>query len=124
MSEGWRELAALEVEEADDGRARVRMRAGSSHLNAAGNVHGGAIATLMDAAMGSAVYSTATTDEPTIATIEMTVTYLEPGQTGELVADARVIKRGRRVTIVEAEAHQDGEMVAHAISTFTSPDPR
>jgi uncharacterized protein (TIGR00369 family) len=121
---GWRELSGIEVDEASDGRATVRMMAGPRHLNPAGSVHGGAIATLMDSAMGSAVYSTAQTDDATTATIEMKVTYLEPAKEGEIVAKARVIKRGRRVTISEAEATQNGDMVAHAISTFTSPDPR
>jgi len=98
------------------------MVAGPQHLNSAGTVHGGAIATLMDSAMGSAVFSTAASDDASTATIEMKVTYLEPAQEGEIVARARVIKKGRRVTISEAEATQNGDMVAHAISTFTSPD--
>ena len=124
MDAGWRESAGIEVNEVSDGRATVRMVAAQRHLNPAGTVHGGAIATLMDSAMGSAVYSTAQTEDASTATIEMKVTYLEPAHEGEIVAEARVIKRGRRVTISEAEATQDGEMVAHAISTFTSPEPR
>ncbi len=123
MATGWTEVAGLEVEEAADGQATVRMRAGPQHLNQGGSVHGGALATLMDTAMGGAVYSTAEPgdDATRTATIEMKVTYLEPAQPGEVVARAHVIKRGKRVTIVEAEATQGDDMVAHAISTFTSP---
>jgi acyl-coenzyme A thioesterase PaaI-like protein len=50
----------------------------------------------------------------------MKVTYLEPARPGTLVVDALVRKRGRRITIVEAEVTQDDELVAHAIGTFTS----
>ena len=41
---------------------------------------------------------------------------------GTLVVDAQVRKRGRRITIVEAEVSQEGELVAHGIGTFTSAD--
>jgi acyl-coenzyme A thioesterase PaaI-like protein len=36
------------------------------------------------------------------------------------VAEARVRKHGRRVSIVEAEVTQDDELIAHAISTFAN----
>jgi uncharacterized protein (TIGR00369 family) len=84
-------------------------------------VHGGAIATLIDVAMGRAFGSGLARDE-TPVTIEMKVNYLEPGRPGELVATARVLRRGRRFTVVHAEVVQvdDGETLAEAIGTFTS----
>jgi two-component system CitB family sensor kinase len=109
---GW-----IEVDDAEDGRSRIRLEAGDRHLNPAGTVHGGAIATLVDTAMGAAVK---TTGDGSTATVEMKVTYLEPARPGTLVVDAQVRKRGRRITIVEAEVTQDDELVAHAIGTFTS----
>jgi uncharacterized protein (TIGR00369 family) len=115
---GLGELLGLEVEETDgDGSAVVRLDAGERHLNRHGTVHGGAIATLVDTAMGAAV-AAAGSEAP--VTIEMKVSYLEPGAPGELVAEATVRKRGRRVTIVEAEVTQDGDLVAHATATFAS----
>lgn len=102
-----------------DGRALVEavLDAGPRHLNGHGTVHGGALATLVDSAMGAAV-ADAGSDAP--VTIEMKVTYLEPAQPGRVTARATVRKRGRRVTIVEAEVEQDRELVAHAIATFAS----
>ena len=108
----------LEPERLDDGVARVRLVASDRHLNAHGTVHGGVIASLVDVAMGTAVVAADAEAHP--VTIEMKVTYLEPGMPGELVAVAKVRKHGRRVSIVEAEVMQEGELIAHAISTFTS----
>jgi uncharacterized protein (TIGR00369 family) len=111
------ELVGLRTLEMEDGVARVVLDAGPQHLNPHGTVHGGAIATLADTAMGSAVV--AADDEASPATIEMKVTYIEPGRPGEILATARVRKKGRHISIVEAEITQEGELIAHAISTFT-----
>lgn len=114
-------LLAIADRAVDDDRAEVTMRAGEDHLNPAGAVHGGAIATLIDVAMGRAFGSGLARDE-TPVTIEMKVNYLEPGRPGELVATARVLRRGRRFTVVHAEVVQvdDGETLAEGIGTFTS----
>lgn len=118
---GFNDLLDLIQEEVADGRATVRMVAGERHLNPAGTVHGGAIATLVDVAMGRAMASLIADDERPV-TIEMKVNYLEPGHPGELVAEARVSRRGRLFTVVHAEVSQnDGEeTVAEAMGTFTS----
>ena len=106
----------------DEGRAEVVMEAGDGHLNPGGVVHGGAIATLIDVAMGRAFGSLIDNGESPV-TIEMKVNYLEPGRVGQLVATAEVLRRGRLVTVVHAEVVQadDGETLAEAMGTFTSP---
>ena len=71
------------VEQADDGTARLAFEATDEHLNPAGTVHGGVLATLVDTAMGTAVRST-TGDEDVPATSQLTVTYLRPGKPGRL----------------------------------------
>ena len=117
MDTGFRELVGLEVTDHGDGEATVMLTADERHLNPYGTVHGGAIATLVDVAMGGAV-AAAGADAP--VTIEMKVTYLEPGRPGEIRAEAKVRKRGKRITIVEAEVTQDEDLVALALATFTS----
>ncbi|HMO00765.1 MAG TPA: PaaI family thioesterase [Miltoncostaeaceae bacterium] len=104
-----------------EGRAEVVMEAGDEHLNPAGTVHGGAIATLVDVAMGRAVGSMIDEGERPV-TIEMKLNYLEPGRPGALVAVAEVRRRGRLFTVVQAEVVQveDGETLAEAMGTFTS----
>jgi len=105
----------------DEGRAEVVMEAGDEHLNPAGTVHGGAIAALVDVAMGRAVGSMIDDDERPV-TIEMKLNYMEPGRSGELLAVAEVRRRGRRFTVVQADVVQveDGEILAEAMGTFTS----
>ncbi|WP_100500457.1 PaaI family thioesterase [Geodermatophilus chilensis] len=105
------------VEDADDGGARIAFEVGDEHLNPAGTLHGGVVATLVDSAMGSAVRTT-TEDGEVPATSQLTVTYLRPGKPGALVVTGRVRTRGRHLTICEADVEQDGEAVAHAVATF------
>lgn len=119
--EGFGAAVGLEERDAGDGRAEVSLRAGARHLNPGGVVHGGAIATLVDVAMGRAVASLIADDERPV-TIEMKVNFLEPGRPGLLVATAEVRRRGRLFTVVQAGVVQaeDDETVAEAIGTFTS----
>jgi uncharacterized protein (TIGR00369 family) len=118
-SGGFRDFVGMSLQREADGLAEVRLTAEEHHLNQHGTVHGGVIASLADVAMGAAVATTTANERP--VTIEMKVTYLEPAQLGVLVATAQLRKRGRRITVVEAEVAQDGgETVAHAIGTFTT----
>ena len=113
---GFREHVALQVEPLDDGTSRVVLDAAEEHLNPAGSVHGGVLATMIDVAMGTAV---TTTGGESPVTVSLSVTYLEPGRPGRLSATARVRKRGRRLMVVEAEVVQDDDVVADALATFS-----
>ena len=101
---------------AGDGEARLEVEADHRHLNPAGSVHGGLLATLVDATMGAAVRSAV--DEEVPATSQLTVTYLRPGKLGLLVVTAQVRKRGESITVCEADVEQDGKSIAHALATF------
>ncbi len=113
---GFREHVSLQVHPEDDGTSTVVVDAGEEHLNQHGTVHGGVLATMIDAAMGTAV---ATTGGESPVTVSLTVTYLEPGQPGRLEARARVRKRGTRLMVVEAEVVQGDDVVADALATFS-----
>jgi uncharacterized protein (TIGR00369 family) len=113
---GFAERLGARAEVADDGSARLRFTAGEEHLNPAGTVHGGVLATLVDTAMGTAVRSTVDDDVP--ATSQLTVTYLRPGKPGELTVTARVRTRGEHLTVCDADVEQDGRGVVHAVATF------
>jgi uncharacterized protein (TIGR00369 family) len=101
----------------DEGRARLEFEATDEHLNPAGTVHGGVLATLVDTAMGTAVRS-ATDDGDVPATSQLTVTYLRPGKPGRLTVEARVRTRGEHLTVCEADVDQDGRNLVHAVATF------
>ena len=114
---GFNEHVDLQVEPGEDGTGSVYLDAGDDHLNRHGTVHGGVLATMIDVAMGTAVF-TAGGQSP--VTVSLTVTYLEPGRPGRLEARAKVRKRGKRLTVVEAEVVQGEDVVADALATFST----
>jgi uncharacterized protein (TIGR00369 family) len=114
---GFAGRIGAQVEDADDGGARIAFDVRNEHLNPAGTLHGGVVATLVDTAMGQAVRTTTGAGEVP-ATSQLTVTYLRPGKPGALVVTARVRTRGQHLTVCEADVEQDGESVAHAVATF------
>ena len=79
-------------------------------------MHGGLLATLVDATMGAAVRSAV--DEEVPATSQLTLTYLRPGRPGRLEVTAQVRKRGTSLTVCEAGVEQDGKPLVHALATF------
>lgn len=118
---GFRELVGIELAEAEEGRAVVRMRAEDRHLNPGGTVHGGAVSTLVDVSMAEAIGTTVAEEGERPVTVEMNVNYMAPGKPGVIASTARVRKGGKRMTVVEAEVVQqdDEEVVALATGTFT-----
>src|SRR5829696_3056180 len=117
LEQGFTRVAGIEVVDIDDDRAVLRLSAGEHQLNSHGTIHGGAIATLADSAMGAAVVL----PDVQPVTVELTVTYLEKAEPGPITATARVRRRGSRITIVEADiTDESGTAVALAIGTFTT----
>lgn len=113
---GFAERLGARAEAADDGSARLAFTVRDEHLNQAGTLHGGVLATLVDTAMGAAVRST--TEDGVPATSQLTVTYLRPGKPGEISVTARVRTRGEHLTVCEADVNQDGRSLVHAVATF------
>ena len=114
---GFAERLGAVAEAAEDGSARMSFRAEEEHLNQAGTLHGGVLATLVDTAMGVAVRSAAD-DGDVPATSQLTVTYLRPGKPGHLRATGRVSTQGEHLTVCEADVEQDGRSLVHAVATF------
>jgi uncharacterized protein (TIGR00369 family) len=114
---GYAERMGARAEQTGEGTARVRFEATEEHLNPAGTLHGGVLATLVDTAMGTAVRS-ATDDGDVPATSQLTVTYLRPGKPGPLQVTAQVRTRGEHLTVCDADVEQDGRGLVHAVATF------
>jgi uncharacterized protein (TIGR00369 family) len=113
---GFLSLIDAPTPEGSDGASRLVVEVDERHFNPAGAVHGGMLATLVDATMGAAVRSTLEGEAP--ATSQLTLTYLRPGKGGRLVVTAEVSKRGDSLTMCEAEVEQDGRTLVHALATF------
>ncbi|MDO8431801.1 MAG: PaaI family thioesterase [Candidatus Binatus sp.] len=113
-------VLGLKVEHARDGEAIARMPADASLLNPGGPqapIHGGAIATLADFAACAAVWSLPET--VTSATISMTINYTGPGVQTDLVARARVRRKGKRIASLTVEVTDArGALIADALITY------
>ena len=114
---GFAGTLGVRDESGEDGRARLELDAGAEHLNPAGTVHGGVLATLVDTAMGLAARST-TGEAEVPATSQLTVAYLSAGKEGRLVVTAEVRKRGENLLVAEADVEQDGKTLVHAVASF------
>ena len=114
---GFAQRIGAQVEDADDGGARIAFEVREEHLNPAGTLHGGVVATLVDTAMGQAIRTT-TGEGEVPATSQLTVTYLRPGKPGTLRVTARLRTRGEHLTVCEADVEQDGRTLVHAVATF------
>jgi uncharacterized protein (TIGR00369 family) len=113
------ELLGVEVERSSEDSAVATLLADERHLNPGGTVHGGAIATLVDVAMGVAVFAGGDDDERPV-TIEIKLNYLEAADAGPLRATATVRRRGSRFTVLEAEVTQQHQVIAFATGSFTT----
>ena len=108
---------ALRGERIGNDCAQVRMGFQPEQANSRGEVHGGAIATLLDCALAAC----ARAHDPAaygVATIDLTLHYLAAG-TGDLIAIARCERRGRSISFARGEVRAaDGTLVALATGTF------
>ncbi|WP_203336045.1 PaaI family thioesterase [Nocardioides limicola] len=109
-------MTRLDVER---GAVAVEMPAAEYHYNPLGGVHGGVISTLLDTAAGCSVHSTLADDE-LYTSLDLTVKFLRPVtvDSGMLRCEGRVIQRGRRTALAEAQLFDaDRRLLAHATSS-------
>ncbi len=111
-------LLGFQLQGAEPGRAAILMRVRPKHRQVHGVVHGGILAALADTAAGMACY-TMLPRGTRLATIEMKINYLEPVEKGTIVAEARVLRKGRTIAVAECDIRDThGLLVAKALLTF------
>ena len=113
------ELLGFELDEAEEGRVVFSIEPGEQHYNPIGSVHGGVAATLLDSAMGAAVHSTLP-EGAGYVTLEVKFNLVRAitADTGRVVAEGRIIHRGRSVATVEGSLRAEGDkLLAHGTST-------
>lgn len=108
----------MKIGRAEGGRSRVTMPVTPETLQLYGQVHGGAIATLLDGAMGAAVQSTLEEGEATV-TLELHSRFVRPTLSGTLHAEGQVLKRGRSVILCDCRVQDDaGNLIALGDASF------
>jgi acyl-coenzyme A thioesterase 13 len=114
-----RTLAGLEVLEVAGGKARVRLVVGESLQNAAGMLHGGASATLVDVVGTLAIMSSDRDHRPGVST-DLNISWLAPAPGGSaILVEAAVLKSGRTLAFVHVDIRResDGALVAQGRMT-------
>lgn len=104
-------------EQVCDGQSTTSLLMREDLGNIVGGLHGGAAFTLVDCAMGAAVYSLLAPGERT-ATLEAKMNFIRPVQAGLVCATAKVLHRGRRTLVLEAQVLQGDKLIAMATGTF------
>ena len=110
---------AVEVVEASGGKAVVRLPYRPDLLRPGGTVSGPALMGLADVAMWAALLGeTGGRDESVTST--MTVNFLRPFASGPVLAEARLLKRGKRMVFGEVLLRAEGaeEVSAHVTTSW------
>jgi uncharacterized protein (TIGR00369 family) len=113
------ELMGFHLTEAENGRAVFEGVPEFRHYNPIGTVHGGLAATLLDSALGCAIFTTLKKGD-TWTTLELKLNYVRTltKDTGPVRAEGRIIHRGRTVATSEGGLKdRAGKLYAHATTT-------
>ena len=111
-------LLSMEIKDLEWGTAVLEVELEEKHLQPFGYVHGGVIASVMDAAAFWAVFPQVK-DGMGLTTVEIKVNYLAPVKKGKLVAKGRCIKIGKTLALGEAYiSSAEGNLLAHGTATM------
>ena len=92
-------------------------------LNPNGVVHGGALFSMADTAMGAALHTTLAPGE-FCATVEIKIHFLQPVTKGKIRCRTRLVQRGSRIAVLESHLSVGRLQVAQALGTFAIFVPR
>jgi uncharacterized protein (TIGR00369 family) len=110
----FHEFLGMELRDADDPAAGIWFPVGPPTLNPVGLLHAGVIYSLMDVACFLALIRHLGDDEHAV-THDLTVSLLRPVSPGKRVdITGTVLRRGRQVAFMRADATVDGQVVAAA----------
>jgi len=105
----------IEALSCDGGRARLRLALSADSTNQFGVLHGGALLTLLDIAMGSAARVTI---DAWVMAVDVQTAFIAPGRS-DVIGEGRVIRAGRSLVFCEGEIHdKDGTLVAKASGIY------
>jgi acyl-CoA thioesterase len=101
-------LMGIDVVSVEPGKALLKMQVRPDMQNGVGWLQGGILAAVADEAMALALYPLLSTTEG-IATISESTSFIRGIQEGFIIAEGRVIRKGRRVAFAEGEVFIDND---------------
>ena len=113
------------IERVDYGDVRVRWTYAAGSLRPGGTISGPTMMELADFAMYVAVFS-AIGPQALAVTTNLNINFLRKPAPADLIADARLMKIGKRLAVGEVTITSEGsdEPVAHVTSTYSIPQQR
>jgi acyl-CoA thioesterase len=107
----------MEIVEAGDGRAHLRLPVKDELKNLYGILHGGVIAALLDSSCSIAVGSLMEREEAAV-TLDQRINYIANVSQGVLHGEGKAIHKGRYTGVGEAEVRdEEGNLVAVGMTT-------
>jgi len=123
----WRYLG-VQVDDAGEGWVRLRVPVKDGLRNAvSAPVHGGVLSALVDMAIGGALGTTHDNAGGGVGqtTLDMNVSFLAAAGDGDLVAEGRLLRRGRTIAFGEARISDGaGKLVAVGRATYMLLQPK
>jgi uncharacterized protein (TIGR00369 family) len=118
------ELLGAEIIEMGEGKATARMPFRADFLRPGGTISGPMLMGLADLVVYAAVLSKIGRVELAVTT-NLTINFLRKPPPAPIIAEARLLKLGRRLAIGEVElfTEDDSDMVAHVVATYSIPPP-
>lgn len=113
----YADLLGLVIESSAAGKSCCTLPFAEKLLNPNNVVHGGAIYSLADNGMGAALMSGLGEGE-LCATIEIKITYLHAAGSSDLRCESEVIKKGRRVAMMQSDIFSGDKLIAKASGSF------
>ncbi|OSQ48359.1 PaaI family thioesterase [Thalassospira alkalitolerans] len=107
-------------------QARLRLPFNQRHIRPGNVICGPAIFALADIALYAVAWLVVPKADLAVTT-EATVHFLSGAKPGDLLADAKILKAGKRLLIAECHIRSavDGALCAHVIGTYAMPpEPR
>lgn len=120
--QGYNADSGLSIDHVEFGAARVRREFNPKSLRPGGTISGPTMMALADFALYVAVFS-AIGPEPLAVTTNLNVNFLRKPARAALVAEARLMKLGKRLAVGEVTIWSEGENdpVAHVTATYSIP---
>ena len=115
----------IKVERLGEGEARARVPYRDDFLRPGGTIAGPVLMSLADFAMYGAVLSMIGPMELAVTT-NLNINFLRRPLPGDIIAEARILKLGKRLAVGEVSLFRDGEdeLVAHVTATYSIPPHR
>lgn len=103
--------------------ATILLEATDDHLRPGGTVSGPALMALADVAVYAALLGQIGKVELAVTT-NLSINFLRKPQPGPVIADARLIKLGKRLAVGDVSLRSEGsdDLVAHCVATYSIPD--